>query len=393
MTPAASLLRAALHLALALGSFALAAGGVRSALPAPDDSDLDVKLERYAEVADRVDTVFIGSSVVHRQVDPVLFDAETARLGSPTTSFNLGARMMSTLEAGHALREVLARDRGALRRVFLECRHMGALTADGGDEPAGEDEEPGEDLGRDRAGVTVRKVSWHDGPATLAALRLVLESDRPKRRKLELLVLHVESFLMRFANVGWGKASLGPRWLAARRSARLRDVVLGPRGDGFASLDWALEQEKRDRVAAERHGAEPPPADLLERKLGFAVRHARFLGRVSQIGTERAPPATEGERRVFRDLVETARRAGLEVVFFTNADVINPRQDVANRGERLRALQREGIVPRLLDLGDPERFPELYDPELRFDWSHLDVHGARMYTRLLAELWLTGDGA
>ena len=42
------------------------------------------------------------------------------------------------------------------------------------------------------------------------------------------------------------------------------------------------------------------------------------------------------------------------------------------------------VVSTLLRFDDPERYPELYDPALRFDRHHLSKEGARLYTAEVA---------
>ncbi|MCZ6508264.1 MAG: hypothetical protein O7A04_09505, partial [Acidobacteria bacterium] len=42
----------------------------------------------------------------------------------------------------------------------------------------------------------------------------------------------------------------------------------------------------------------------------------------------------------------------------------------------------------LINCDDPERYPELFDPRNRFDASHLNHAGARLYSRLLGDLFV-----
>ncbi len=361
------------QVAFALGSFLCASAFVRAALPRPVASDLGVKLDRLEELAAEVDTVFIGSSVVHCQVDPALFDRVTAELGRPTHSFNLGARMMSTLEAGYALRRLLALRAPKLERVFLECRHMGVSV--GGDDH-----------------LTLRFSGWHDARATLAAVRLALASERGPGRRLELALLHAGGFGRRLANLGLARVALGQELgLGAAEGARRRAFLLGPRGDGYAPLDWAHAQETRTFEEALARGIAPPERDLEARRLLFASQRPNFELRVLELRSAKdtAEP-TSGEVAVYRELVRAAEGAGLEVVFFSNPDVIHPEREVAERGALLRALARTGVLPRLIDLGDPDELPELFDADRRFDWSHLDSIGAERLTRELAVRWARG---
>ena len=42
------------------------------------------------------------------------------------------------------------------------------------------------------------------------------------------------------------------------------------------------------------------------------------------------------------------------------------------------------MVP-IVNLGRPDRYPALYNPEIWYDDAHLDGQGAEMATRILAE--------
>ena len=220
-------LRRGLHVLVALASLLGTAAGLRGVLPRTWDSDLSVKLARLAELPE-VDTIFLGSSVVHRQVDPRAFDARTAELGRPTRSFNAGARWMSSLEASHALDELLRARPAGLRRVVLDARQLGLWV-------------PWEL--RD----TARFQAWHDRRTTLSALRLLLASDRPAEVKRFLAADHLRAGLRRAVNAGDLVHALGApggEELAARRAD-----VLGPAGDGFAPLDEASTSRSRRRTS------------------------------------------------------------------------------------------------------------------------------------------------
>jgi hypothetical protein len=117
----------------------------------------------------------------------------------------------------------------------------------------------------------------------------------------------------------------------------------------------------------------------------FNEQVAELLRQLEAGAPVELPPA---EADVFAALGERAKGAGLEVAFMINCDVVNPTRNRVDRGPRMRELARRGVVDTVVDLGRPDRYPDLFRPEHRFDWMHLDEAGADVYTRRLADLWL-----
>jgi len=42
-----------------------------------------------------------------------------------------------------------------------------------------------------------------------------------------------------------------------------------------------------------------------------------------------------------------------------------------------------GLVPRLVDYGDPNEHPDFYDPKYRFEASHLDQRATSLFAKKL----------
>ena len=93
-------------------------------------------------------------------------------------------------------------------------------------------------------------------------------------------------------------------------------------------------------------------------------------------------------RRAVEDQVALIRRAGAEPVH-----LITP---TARPTPELHRLAATGAVPHVLAFNDPERYPELFAVDRRFDAEHLTTAGAERFTRLLAArcaaLW-SGEGS
>ena len=79
----------ALNVVTFIAGFTLIAAVLSSAVPSVRPPQIGAKLDFLAAHGAEYDTFFIGSSRVHRQIIPALFDAEMAALGVKTNSFSL----------------------------------------------------------------------------------------------------------------------------------------------------------------------------------------------------------------------------------------------------------------------------------------------------------------
>lgn len=78
------------HGLLAIASFVIVAGAIRSAMPWPDDYGMRAKLEAFEATKDEYDAIFLGSSDVFRSFNPSVIDEIISQNHSEFRSFNLG---------------------------------------------------------------------------------------------------------------------------------------------------------------------------------------------------------------------------------------------------------------------------------------------------------------
>ena len=83
------------------------------------------KLEFLARHGDDYDALFIGSSRVHYQIMPAVFDHLVSEGGVRMKSFNVGVAGMKSPEDGYVLEQILQRPHHRLRWVFIELSRLG----------------------------------------------------------------------------------------------------------------------------------------------------------------------------------------------------------------------------------------------------------------------------
>jgi hypothetical protein len=309
-------------LALAGASLALTASA-----PFPKLGNLWRKFHHLSEHARDYSLIYVGSSRVFHEFIPEHFDAALAGRGHEIRSFNFGQDGMWPPESLYMTRKILALRPPKLRWVLIDL--MGIKPAVDGNESS------------------LRALHWHDWQHTVLAWRHIAGVDMAGQRSFAEkagLILH---------HAG----------LWARRATGM--------GRGHEALETALKLQREKRPAPvldggfERGGDGPLRGDALE----------LFKAEVSRLRREPAQRPIQPELRdALSEIAADVRAAGAEPVFIVAAGIYG--------SERFSDWPPPGI--RVLAFDDPAKYPQLYDPERRYDPHHLDTAGAAEFTRLLA---------
>ena len=256
-------------------------------------------------------------------------------------SFNLGTPGTRMFEALTTMRWVLA----------LRPKRLRLLVVDFNGDPL---RAPRENLD------TARVIRYHTLRNTIVILRAIAASERDPTGKLLETGQHLRTAALRAGNIG---RALG--WVASAAGDRRPHVP--PQNRGYLSLD----EEFRRSSKGVRNG-------LRQRYLDLHTNLDRFLDLRRRVARRRTRHANINELEVslFAVLQAEARENGVRVVFLIDSRFA-PRHDLVHAFEI-------GAVDTLLRFDDPDRFPELYDPENRFDIHHLNERTAELYTRLVA---------
>lgn len=335
--------RGALELALALLAFLCGTWLVRAALPPAAGGRLEQKLAVFAAAKDEYDAVAIGSSRVLYSLDPRVLAEELGRAGVALRTFNLGVLGLDTFEQDWLLKHVLALRPARLRWIFYESGPVGVSLAR--HHPYGDVARP----------PTARDVQWHTLDGTRTFLGALARVPLPRGRKLALARDHLALALRNLASVG-----RGPDLVAALRGAGVEHEralhALVRRTEGFQPID---------RTATGTDGQ---------------VRAAHAALAQVTADNARAVALDELDTRVYRAQVAAAAALGVELLYVTLPSY--------EGSPELLRLHERGIVPALLHFNDPERHPELFTAEERFDAHHLNRRGAERLSRALAHAFL-----
>ncbi len=335
-----ALLRTTLPVLTAFLAFVVTAWLSGNFLPPRElPSAIREKLAHLATHGDAYDVLFVGSSRIQNHIIPRLFDQLAASADQPIQSFNAGIPSMHAPEVDWFLEQILARPHARLRWVFVEADYFPTQ------------------LQEDQQG-TLRGVAWHDWPRfqQLCQRLLIMKKGVGWRdqvgdtfERLRDFLQHLAAFGTRATHLGRG-TQLFDRWRLALPPDSLNPEKLGPNRDGWlgANLDENDSSARLAQVLATRKASPPKPQQ-----------------------------ADRASQAALAKLLTKITRAGAVPII-----VIPPR---ARANYFIPSPENASRAAAVIDLCDPRRHPELYDLENRIDLSHLNLQGAEIFTRLLAE--------
>lgn len=297
------------------------------------------KIEMFRLHSDRFDTVLLGSSRTGRQVVPAVFDQAMAAAGVPTRTFNLGIEGLRPPEDSMVLDKALHGRAKPMKFLVVECNALQSLMIE-------EDK------------WTTRAIFTHDAKRLGVYWRHIWarQLDDPWQFEdwLKRTWDYSREFIVHLRHFVWNQARVSEG--AARLSAAITGI---PRN------------EKR----------QPPPED------GFYLKE-----------TELTPLAGK-ELAKYRKNLDAQKSAAPVPVFEDTASQAELREKKAwadRLGARLVLvsppfLKQHNFTPKdldgviFLDFSDPNQFPELFAPEGRRDYGHLNDATSRRYSQILAE--------
>ncbi len=344
------------------------------------------KQEHFARARGRYDTVVLGTSHFYRSFVPEEFDRAAAEGGLSSSSFNFGIQLPNLIELDYLFHRVLEQGGEGLQRVFVQYYELTPQ------------------IDPNQAFIE-RNVYWHDWARTRLAAGFALAADRspgglrylePSRGKYSALgvlqrwapagwrvaIEHYQHFLTRALLIGRGRAVA--RGLLGRESGLTAGVA---QGRGYLSLE-----EENQRLLA--RGLDEN--SYQRRRQHFLENRDAYQRSLEALRTEEVHFGDEewmladlqrfAGLEVYQGMARAARERGVELIV-----VVMPANSCSRVLEARLAVELG--VP-VLRFNDPDRYPDLYDPDLRFDSGHLSDEGARLFSRLLAQRYLeTREGS
>jgi len=324
---------------MALVTFVVSCLAISQILPPRVVPDLSRKLDWLAKHQRDYNVLFIGSSHVFMQIDPETFDAEMARNGTPTHSYNLGLGGMGALERDYVIDQLVKRcPQMRLKLAVIELQ-------------------PSSIRFPEAFRHSVRELYWRDVRRTtiLCGQVIGLMWDRLQNgrrngwQKAMAMVPDLgESLrlgLQRFANVGRASAMLQPALPEKKKSVVLRETVMDQ--SGFAGIDRTI-----------------PDAEFVTFRENYKGRARDLRGKA---------PLDSGTAR----MLAMIRTNGADACFFISPNSQGTHPDLIADAAKSHTL--------VLRYDDWDQYPQFYEQAHRSDDLHMNRLGSEIFTRTLAD--------
>jgi hypothetical protein len=323
---------AVVYVVLAIAAYVLTTRGLARLMPRHVPA-VDVKREYFAAHKDEYTTVFLGTSMIHRHIVPEVLDAEFLAHGVDERSFNFGVARMTFSEASVLLDWIFESRPAKLRRVVIDA-HL--FTTSGAQNQ-----------------FSARHIWWHTPEQTYLVAADLLVGKKPWSERWDVLQVELKALLINLTATGRAAEEFRVAWEPDYIEPNVDDVPIT--AEGFRAIEELKDdlhiKRRKDFVAkAKKYAAELVRRGKKRRKLG--TFEAAMLGR----------------------LIAKVEVAGLEVVILE-----------APAYEAPFTFPGSDRPIHVISFNDPERYPELFGPELRHDHGHLNAKGARVLSRALAE--------
>jgi len=318
-------------------------------LPFPDAAFVRAKVEKLAQHGDDYDILFVGSSRIHYEIEPAVFDRTLGELDVTARSFNAGVVAMRCPEDGYYLEQLLRCPHQRLKWVFFELMPVteADLVLRG----------------------TERNTYWRDGKRTW------------------LLTQHFSS---QMADT-WSRSGLWTRdWpkkfsVSARLAgAWLEDVTLCAENLSQFGRGWPLLEQK---LAPSTKRASAPKRDLVgDGWVSPSTVKPLIQDEKRRAKYERAYAALLAERQRFdagdavsfeavHAKIDLLKSAGITPLLIVPPTVAAKRYLPASVASETSAI---------MDFSESTKCPELFAVENRLDEDHLSASGAEIFSQALA---------
>ncbi len=285
-------------------------------------------------------SLFIGSSKTHNQINPVLFDQMAKEAGIATKSYNFGVGGLTPLESLHIYENLLLQDSLTFKYAFIELDWLGTIRYENLNVP--------------------RSFYWLDSKNYLTSVSSLVKSSVPLERRAWGLFHYSLDYTENMLNVGKVQEVLKFR---KHRQAQ----VIGPNDSnvvfhGFIPIEDKMRQTEQE---------------LYQEVVTSAQQSVKNFKSLS------ADKVSEPFLRRMQNIVAISEQRGITPFF------VVPLQWKYYQYKELvpiiNALGRE----RVLCLFDIDKYKHVYHPDFFADPNHLNAKGAEQYTQQLFQNFKT----
>lgn len=315
------------------------------------DSLVFHKTVEIKKQAREIDTIIFGTSASRHGIDPLIFDSLMASAGFATHTFNFSINGLPTIGQQFHLEKLLEHDFPQLRTVIFELSYPISFIAPN-------------DL------HSPRYIEVHDTKRLIHYINYLWLQFGGKSR----ITTIADRIFLYIRNISLsGRAERLCESLINNQSvlSTATSAARPGRYTGFipSELFGTAESGIREIVGPRKRVTEP------EARKKFY----HFLKKKTEI-PEKIKTRNEDAvlLQIFREIIRACEGRGIQVVFYLPPKPYHYRSLV-------QAYNQENLGAPLINMNSPRDFPELFNIENWFDFSHVNKKGARTLTTKLSE--------
>ena len=303
------------------------------------------------ESPDKYNLVVIGSSRVHRQVDPAILNSQIGT-GNEIQAFNAGVNWLFAPESFYVF-DHLKKENSGLKYAVIELSKIRTV---------------------DYSNLhTTRIIYWYSFRYFMFTIKAVWNSNFSLIEKINTTVVHVISYVDNLLNLGYFTEAFSFD-STIRYDNSLPDV--GPAKNGFnpyIDSETNSVTNDRDEPAGRYQKFLADTSVVTKRKQFSKQKFDRF---------ESDPKLLNKYNEVYakhlNNMIDNAARNGITLFF-----LLSPRIDLKQYDELIPLCHH--IKPgHCIEISDSDKFPELYLASNSSDETHLNTKGAKIYSSILA---------
>lgn len=322
------------------------------------DNVLWVKHKQYKDNESQYNALFLGGSLVYRHIDPYLLDSLTTANGLALHAYNLGVDGNGYLEQRRTYEEIIRDPDPELKYLFVSLASTSMFLT---------------------LNLHTRKfVTWWRFKDLTHAIRITWEQDLPLKRKVKFSYYYLITLIENRLNFG----HLTDAVQFHVNKIGYDESYLGERKDGFYPYDYMAGRQLMSQAWEDsllRMSRRAYLADSVKRQnmLETNIREFRDF--------DPNTPVIDAMLETYLAMIEECREKGIRLIVVMPPRTREPYTNFIAIFNRLPEANR-------INLASPLEYPEFYEVNYSYNFHHLDLKGAKLYTRALAEELLRLEG-
>jgi hypothetical protein len=309
------------------------------------------KIKHYQKNKEKYNALFFGGSLEYRHIMPSIIDENLKEIDIKFKSYNLGVDAHNIIQQISDIEGVLKIKNNNLKYVFVSLSSEPYFFAYNKN--------------------TSKWLAWNNAKSTYRALSILPNAGKAWKERFRFMYLYIRSWIMNIFKVGMLPDVLSHIFVADT----LHQAYIGTQQDGFFSYD-----EERQYLAKFNKGLDEP---LIASRSSFVNtpqhRDSLLKGNIQQFNNyKKTDIANKQELKMLQNLIQNLAKKGIDVYF-----ILPPRARTTY--SFLLPIYYALPPERCIDVANPLQYPAFYAYENGYNFHHLNLKGAKIYSNVLSE--------